>query len=75
MHPTRRLDDRSGLASGLVQLVVAATGIGLQDAVVAGEVPGGMLPADLSARLRCRECDARGRTVVSVKWRDERGKV
>jgi hypothetical protein len=30
---------------------------------------------DLSARLRCRECDARGRAVVSVKWRDERGKV
>ena len=30
---------------------------------------------DLSVRLRCRECDARGRAVVSVKWREERGKV
>jgi hypothetical protein len=30
---------------------------------------------DLSARLRCRECDARGRTVVSVKWNEGRGRV
>jgi hypothetical protein len=30
---------------------------------------------DLSARLRCRECDERARAVVSVKWREERGKV
>jgi hypothetical protein len=30
---------------------------------------------DLSARLRCRECDARGRAVLSVKWREERGTV
>jgi hypothetical protein len=30
---------------------------------------------DLSARLRCRECDARGRAIVSVKWREEREKV
>jgi hypothetical protein len=27
---------------------------------------------DLSARLRCRECDARGRAIVSVKWREQR---
>ncbi len=27
---------------------------------------------DLSARLRCRECDVRGRAVVSVNWREER---
>lgn len=26
---------------------------------------------DLSARLRCRECDARGRAIVSIKWREE----
>ncbi len=25
---------------------------------------------DLAPRLRCRECDARGRAVVSVKWSD-----
>jgi hypothetical protein len=30
---------------------------------------------DLSVRLRCRECDERGRAVVSVKWREERGRV
>jgi hypothetical protein len=23
---------------------------------------------DLGQRLRCRECDARGRAVVSIKW-------
>jgi len=23
---------------------------------------------DLQTRLRCRECDARGRVIVSVKW-------
>jgi hypothetical protein len=23
---------------------------------------------DLAARLRCRECDARGKAVVSIKW-------
>jgi len=23
---------------------------------------------DLEPRLRCRECDARGRAVVSIKW-------
>jgi hypothetical protein len=28
---------------------------------------------DLSARLRCHECDERARAVVSVKWREERG--
>lgn len=27
---------------------------------------------DLPGRLRCRECNARGRAVVSVKWREER---
>jgi len=24
---------------------------------------------DLAPRLRCRECDAKGRAVVSIKWR------
>lgn len=23
---------------------------------------------DLAPRLRCRECDARGKTLVSIKW-------
>jgi hypothetical protein len=26
------------------------------------------LVADLEPRLRCRECDARGKAVVSVRW-------
>jgi hypothetical protein len=25
---------------------------------------------DLAPRLRCRECDARGKAVVSIKWGD-----
>jgi hypothetical protein len=29
---------------------------------------------DLSDRLRCRECDARGRAVVSITWGEERVK-
>jgi hypothetical protein len=28
---------------------------------------------DLSARLRCRECDERARAAVSIKWREEPG--
>jgi hypothetical protein len=26
---------------------------------------------DLQYRLRCRECDRRGRVVVSIKWADQ----
>jgi hypothetical protein len=25
---------------------------------------------DLEAKLRCRECDAKGKTVVSIRWAD-----
>ena len=25
---------------------------------------------DLATRLRCRECDAKGRAIVSVRWAD-----
>jgi hypothetical protein len=25
-------------------------------------------PLDLEPRLRCRECDTRGKAVVSIKW-------
>jgi hypothetical protein len=28
---------------------------------------------DLEPRLRCRECDARGKAVVSVKWGEPAG--
>jgi hypothetical protein len=26
--------------------------------------------ADLAPRLRCRECDTRGKAVVSIRWRE-----
>jgi hypothetical protein len=31
-------------------------------------MPGTAKVLDLQSRLRCRECDARGRAVVSIKW-------
>ena len=31
-------------------------------------LPPAMLVLDLKSRLRCRECDAKGNAVVSVKW-------
>jgi hypothetical protein len=27
---------------------------------------------DLAPRLRCRECDAKGKAVVSIRWADKR---
>ena len=27
---------------------------------------------DLERRFRCRECDARGKVIVSIKWGDQR---
>jgi hypothetical protein len=37
MHPARRFDDRPRLAIGLIQLVVAAISVSLEDAGIAGE--------------------------------------
>jgi hypothetical protein len=31
-------------------------------------LPAYTLVLDLEPRLRCRECDARGKAVVSIKW-------
>jgi hypothetical protein len=31
-------------------------------------LPPSTLVLDLEPRLRCRECDARGKAVVSIKW-------
>jgi hypothetical protein len=31
-------------------------------------VQGNAKVLDLQSRLRCRECDARGRAVVSIRW-------
>jgi hypothetical protein len=43
VRPTGRLDDRPRLAVGLVQLVVAAIGVGLEDPGIAGQMPGWMI--------------------------------
>ena len=29
---------------------------------------------DIEPRLRCRECDARGKAIVTIKWADQRSK-
>jgi hypothetical protein len=33
-------------------------------------LPPQMLIVDLEPRLRCRECDVRGKAVVTVRWVD-----
>jgi hypothetical protein len=33
-------------------------------------LPPHMPVLDLALRLRCRECDAKGRAVVSIRWAD-----
>src|SRR5262249_57398902 len=43
MAPARRLGDRAGFAFAIVELAEAGIGVGLKDAGVAGQVPGGML--------------------------------
>jgi len=44
---------------GLIHpVMLASLGLGPNDKIV-----------DLAPRLRCRECDARGKAVVSIKWR------
>jgi hypothetical protein len=64
-------------AGDLVQIECACGHVTLLTAqmhVTAGAAADQKL-VDLSARLRCRECDERARAVVSVKWGEERGKV
>ena len=43
MAPARRLGDRPGLAPAVVEIAEPGIGIGLQDAGISGEMPGGML--------------------------------
>jgi hypothetical protein len=44
---------------GLIHpVMLGALGLGTDDKIV-----------DLASRLRCRECDARGKAVVSMRWR------
>src|SRR6185436_12455995 len=66
MHPTRRLDDRPRLASGLVQLVVATIGIGLEDAGITGQMRLRVLAAAIARVIehRCRRVLAAERPVV-----------
>jgi hypothetical protein len=54
VYPTRRLDDRPRLAVGLVQLVVAAIGIGLEDPGIAGQMPGRVLAAAITRIVEYR---------------------
>jgi hypothetical protein len=48
MRPAGRLDNRPRLAIGLVQLVVAAIGIGLEDPGITGQMPGRVLAAAIA---------------------------
>jgi|HubBroStandDraft_4_1064222.scaffolds.fasta_scaffold08045_7 hypothetical protein len=41
---------------------------GLQQGV---GLPPSMPVLDLESRFRCRECDRRGRVVVSIRWADQ----
>jgi hypothetical protein len=43
MAPARRLGDRPGLAPAVVEVAEPGIGVGLQDAGVSGEMPGGVL--------------------------------
>jgi hypothetical protein len=42
---------------GLIHPALASLGLGPNERII-----------DLAPRLRCRECDARGRAIVSIKW-------
>ena len=57
MRPTRRLQDRAGLAVRQIELVVAVVGVGLQDAGVAGEMRLRMFAAAVARVIE----DRRGR--------------
>ena len=48
MHPARRLDQRAGLAVGLIELGVAAKGGGLEDPDMVGQMRRRMLAAPVA---------------------------
>lgn len=52
------------IACGHEELIPA---IGLTQGL---RLPAHMSILDLESRLRCRECDGRGKAVVSVRWSD-----
>ena len=59
-----QIECASGHVTQLTEPMLATAGVAAEQKLL-----------DLSARLRCRECDARGRAIVSVKWHEERGMV
>ena len=54
MAPAQRLDDRTGLAVGKIEAVVAVKGVGLQNAGVTGQMPLGMLPRSIARGVEQR---------------------
>jgi hypothetical protein len=48
MAPARRLGDRSGLASGVVEIAEPGIGVGLEAPGVTGKMPGGVLAAAIA---------------------------
>ena len=65
----KRLDDRTGLAVGKIEAVVAVERVGLKDAGVTRQVPLGMLPGSIARGVeqprrgsRCRRTAGRCRT-------------
>ena len=62
MAPAQRLDDRTGLAVGKIEAVVAVVSVGLQNAGVTGQMPLGML-----ARSIARGVEQRRRWVLAAE--------
>ena len=55
VDPTGCFQDWSGLAAGLVELAIAAVGIGLEDSAVVGQMPLGMLAGPIARVIEhCR---------------------
>jgi len=54
MHPTRRLDKRARLAIGLVELVVAGIGVGLENPGIAGQMRVRVLAAAITRVIEHR---------------------
>ncbi len=69
----RAIYDARISGSGLGDLVAVERGCGHTETLTASMLTtAGVAPQDkiqdLTGRLRCRECDAKGRAVVSIKW-------
>lgn len=51
-------------------VLIAVQGLNLPGYLLVKEIPQATV-LDLKTRVRCRECGAKGRAIVSVKWRRE----